>query len=111
ASSLPGPVRFVVGGFFSDFHGRVPFASLYPPSQVPGLDAATTPPGDPVVPNNPAGIPNLVFAQDFHTDGKEPAVYGEVSWDIAQAFKATVGLRWSQVKTTSFGFEEGLAVG
>ena len=31
ASSLPGPVQFVVGGFFSDFHGRVPFASLYPP--------------------------------------------------------------------------------
>src|SRR5437762_10350154 len=62
-------------------------------------------------PNNPDGFPNLVFAQDFHTDVKEPAVFGELSWDIAKALKATVGLRWYQVKTTSFGFEEGLAVG
>ena len=107
ASSLPGPVQFVVGGFFSDFHGRVPFASLYPPSEVPGLDDLTTGGG----PNNPDGIPNLVFAQDFHTDVKEPAIFGEVSWDITKALKATVGLRWYQVKTTSFGFEEGLAVG
>src|SRR5512146_1026489 len=35
ASSLPGPVQFVAGLFYSDFHGRVPFASLYPGSQVP----------------------------------------------------------------------------
>jgi iron complex outermembrane receptor protein len=107
ASQLDGPIQFVVGGFYSDFHGRVPFASLYPPSEVPNLDNATT--GG--VPNNPDGIPNLVFAQDFHTDVKEPAVFGEVSWDVTKAFKATVGLRWYQVKTTSFGFEEGLAVG
>ncbi|HEY3786047.1 MAG TPA: TonB-dependent receptor [Steroidobacteraceae bacterium] len=107
ASQLPGPVQFVVGGFFSDFHGRLPFASLYPPSEVPGLDAVTT--GG--QPNNPDGFPNLVFAQDFHTDVKEPAVFGEVSWNITPALKATAGLRWYQVKTTSFGFEEGLAVG
>jgi iron complex outermembrane receptor protein len=111
ASSLPGPVQFVVGAFYSDFHGRVPFAGLYPPSQVPGLDAATTPPGLPVVPNNPDGIPNLVFAQDFHTEVEEPAVFGELSWDMSKAWRATVGLRWYQVKTTSEGFEEGLAVG
>ncbi|MGH3426351.1 MAG: TonB-dependent receptor domain-containing protein, partial [Mycobacteriales bacterium] len=107
ASQLPGPVQFVVGAFYSDFHGRVPFASLYPPSEVPGLDDLTT--GG--APNNPDGFPNLVFAQDFHTDVKEPAVFGEVSWDITKALKATVGLRWYQVKTTSSGFEEGLAVG
>ncbi|HET9389571.1 MAG TPA: TonB-dependent receptor [Steroidobacteraceae bacterium] len=107
ASQLPGPVQFVAGVFFSDFHGRLPFASLYPPSEVPGLDAIIT--GGP--PNNPDGFPNLVFAQDFHTDVKEPAVFGEVSWDITQALKATAGLRWYQVKTSSFGFEEGLAVG
>src|SRR5947207_2353683 len=107
ASQLNGPIQFVVGAFFSDFHGRVPFASLYPPSEVPGLDAIFT--GGP--PNNPDGFPNLVFAQDFHTDVKEPAVFGEVSWDITKALKATGGLRWYQVKTTSFGFEEGLAVG
>src|SRR5437588_348672 len=107
SSQLQGPIQFVVGGFFSDFHGRVPFASLYPPSEVLGLDAIFT--GGP--PNNPDGFPNLVFAQDFHTDVKEPAVFGELSWDITKALKATVGLRWYQVKTTSGGFEEGLAVG
>jgi len=107
ASALSGPLQFVVGAFYSDFHGRVPFASLYPPSEVPGLDDATT--GG--VPNNPDGIPNLVFAQDFHTDIQEPAVFGELSYDITSALKATVGLRWYQVKTTSEGFEEGLAVG
>jgi iron complex outermembrane recepter protein len=107
ASTLSGPLQFVVGGFYSDLHGRVPFASLYPPSEVPGLDDATT--GG--VPNNPDGIPNLVFAQDFHTDIKEPAVFGELSYDITPALKATAGLRWYQVKTTSEGYEEGLAVG
>jgi iron complex outermembrane recepter protein len=106
ASTLTGPVQFVVGAFYSDFHGRVPFASLYPPSQVPNLDNLTF--GGP---NNPDGIPNLVFAQDFHTDVEEPAVFGELSWDITKAWRATVGLRWYQVKTTSEGFEEGLAVG
>jgi outer membrane receptor protein involved in Fe transport len=106
ASQLPGPVQFVVGAFYSDFHGRVPFASLYPPSQVPNLDNLTF--GGP---NNPDGIPNLVFAQDFHTDVVEPAVFGELSWDITKAWRATVGLRWYQVKTTSEGFEEGLAIG
>jgi outer membrane receptor protein involved in Fe transport len=107
ASTLSGPLQFVVGAFYSDLHGRVPFAALYPPSQVPGLDDATT--GGP--PNNPDGIPNLVFAQDFHTDIKEPAVFGELSYDITPALKATVGLRWYQVKTTSEGYEEGLAIG
>ncbi|MBS0580507.1 MAG: TonB-dependent receptor [Proteobacteria bacterium] len=107
ASTLSGPVQFVVGAFYSDFHGRVPFASLYPPAQVPNLDDQLTG-GEP---NNPDGIPNLIFAQDFHTDVKEPALFGEVTWAITQAFQARLGLRWYQVKTTSEGFEEGLAVG
>ena len=107
ASQLSGPIQFVVGAFYSDFHGRVPFASLYPGSQVPNLDDQLT--GG--QPNNPDGIPNLIFAQDFHTEVQEPAAFGEVSWDISTAWKATAGLRWYQVKTTSQGFEEGLAVG
>jgi iron complex outermembrane recepter protein len=107
ASSLNGPVQFVVGAFYSDFHGRVPFASLYPPSEVPNLDNELT--GG--APNNPDGFPNLIFAQDFHTDIQEPAVFGEVSYEITKALKLTGGLRWYQVKTTSSGFEEGLAIG
>lgn len=103
-SNLPGPVQFVIGGFYSDFHGRLPFAALYPPSEVPNLDNELG--GQ----NNP-DFPNLIFAQDFHTDIKEPAVFGEVSYQVTPALKVTGGLRWYQVKTTSFGFEEGLAVG
>jgi outer membrane receptor protein involved in Fe transport len=104
ASNLEGPVQFVVGAFYSDFHGRVPFASLYPPSEVPNLDNELG--GQ----NNP-DYPNLIFAQDFHTDVQEPAVFGEVSYAVTPAFKVTGGLRWYKVKTTSYGFEEGLAVG
>lgn len=107
ASQFSGPVQFVVGAFYSDFHGRVPFASLYPPSQVPNLDGQLT--GG--QPNNPDGIPNLIFAQDFHTDITEPAAFGELTWDMTKAWQGRVGLRWYQVKTTSHGFEEGLAVG
>ena len=107
ASALSGPLQFVVGGFYSDFHGRVPFASLYPGATVPNLDDQLT--GG--FPNNSDGIPNLVFAQDFHTDIKEPAVFGELSYDITPALKATAGLRWYQVKITSEGYEAGLATG
>ena len=103
-SNLSGPLQFVIGGFYSDFHGRVPFASLYPPSEVPNLDNELG--GQ----NNP-DFPNLIFAQDFHTDIQEPAVFGELSYEITKALKVTGGLRWYQVKTTSSGFEEGLAVG
>ena len=107
ASSLPGPVQFVTGVFYSDFHGRVPFASFYPGSEVPNLDNELT--GG--FPNNPDNIPNLIFAQDFHTDIKEPAVFGELSYNVIEPLKLTAGLRWYQVETTSEGFEEGLAVG
>jgi iron complex outermembrane recepter protein len=104
ASDLPGPVQFVAGGFYSDFHGRVPFAAYYPPALVPGLDATLG--GQ----NNP-DYANLIFASDFYTDVKEPAAFGELSYQPVTPLKLTAGLRWYQVKTTSFGYEEGLATG
>jgi outer membrane receptor protein involved in Fe transport len=104
ASALQGPVQFVVGGFYSDFHGRLPFAAYYPPAEVPNLDATLG------GPNNP-DYPNLIFAQDFHTDIKEPAAFGEASYQPVEALKITAGLRWYQVKTSSTGYEEGLATG
>lgn len=104
ASSLKGPTQFVVGAFYSDLHGRLPFAAYYPPATVPGLD--NTLGGQ----NNP-DYADLIFTQDFHTEIKEPAVFGEVSLQATDALKITAGLRWYQVKTTSFGYEEGLATG
>jgi outer membrane receptor protein involved in Fe transport len=104
ASDLQGPVQFVVGGFYSDFHGRLPYAAYYPPAEVPNLDATLG------GPNNPY-YPNLIFAQDFHSDIKEPAVFGELSYQPIEPLKLTAGLRWYQVKATSAGYQEGLATG
>ena len=103
ASDLPGPVQFVVGGFYSDFHGRLPFSAFYPPATVPGLDAT--------IGVQLSDIPNLIFASDFYTEVKEPAAFGEVSYRPMEALKLTAGLRWYQVKTTAYGYEEGLATG
>jgi iron complex outermembrane receptor protein len=107
-SALKGPIQFVAGGFYSDTHGRVPFASYYPGATVPGLDLTLT--GTPGVELTP-GYPNLIFAQDFHTEIKEPAVFGEVSYQPIEPLKLTAGLRWYQVKTNSQGYEAGLATG
>jgi outer membrane receptor protein involved in Fe transport len=103
-SDLQGPTQFVLGGFYSSFHGRLPFAAQYLPAQVPGLDDALG------GPNNP-DYANLVFATDYHTNIEEPAIFGEVSYKPADALKVTLGARWYQVKTTAFGYQEGLAVG
>ncbi|MBS0393219.1 MAG: TonB-dependent receptor [Proteobacteria bacterium] len=118
ASALQGPVQFVVGGYYSDFHGRIPYAAYYPFAQVPGLDA-TLSGGAPLscgLPGTPydcatGGYSNLIFTQDFHTDVKEPAIFGEVSYQPIEPLKLTAGLRWYQVKTTSSGYEAGLATG
>ena len=106
ASSLKGPVQFVAGAFYSDFHGRVPFAAEYPGATVPGLDATLTGGTGEITP----GFPDLVFKQDFRTDIQEPAVFGNVNYTW-NALKATVGLRWYSVRTTSSGYEEGLVTG
>jgi iron complex outermembrane recepter protein len=105
-SDFQGPVQFVGGGYYSELHGRLPFAAYYPPADVPNLGNTLGIPQGPDYPDT-----NLVFAQDFHTDIKEPAVFGEVSYAPIEQFKITAGLRWYQVKTSSFGYEVGLATG
>jgi outer membrane receptor protein involved in Fe transport len=107
-SQLKGPVQFVAGAFYSDTHGRLPFAAYYPPATAPGLDATLLGPGGGEL---TPGYPNAVFAQDFHTDIKEPAVFGEVSYTPIDPLKLTAGLRWYQVKNSSEGYELGLATG
>ena len=106
-SALDGPVQFVGGGFYSDTHGRLPFAAYYPGATAPGLDQTLIGGPGELTP----GYPNLIFAQDFHTDIKEPAVFGEVSYQPIDPLKLTAGLRWYQVKTSSEGYEMGLAAG
>jgi len=108
ASSLKGPLQFVAGAYYSDYHGALPFASEYPGATLPGLDATLLGPGNGTL---TPGYADLVFKQDFHTDIQEPALFGNVSYAFTEAFKATVGLRWYSVKTTSSGYEEGLVTG
>jgi len=105
-SDFKGPVQAVGGVYYSDLHGRLPFAAYYPPADVPNLGATLGIPANPDYPD-----PNLVFAQDFHTEIKEPAVFGEVSYLPLDPLKLTAGLRWYQVKTSSEGYEAGLATG
>jgi len=108
-SSLSGPMQFVVGGFYSDLHGRLPFAAYYPPALTPGYGALLNAAGTCNLvglctnPNNP----DEIFGTNYHTTVREPAVFGELSYEITQALKATAGLRWSQVKTTAGGYQEG----
>src|ERR1700691_5117279 len=107
-SALQGPVQFVAGAFYSDTHGRLPFAAYYPPATAPGLDLTLT--GTPGAELTPA-YPNETSAQDFHPDTKDPAVFGEVSYSQIEPLKLTGGLRWYQVKNSSEGYELGLATG
>src|SRR6185437_13516187 len=107
ASTLQGPVQFVAGGFYSDFHGRLPFAAEYPGAVYPGLDATLLGPGGGQL---TPGFTDLIFKQDFHSDIKEPALFGNVNYTW-NAWKATVGLRWYSVKIDSYGYEEGLVTG
>ncbi len=116
ASKLPGKAQFVVGGFYSDLHGQLPFASYYPGNIAPGygnilinvFNSCAPPPAPPGTylcpnPNNP----DEVFGQNYSTSVREPAVFGELSYQFTPALKATAGLRWSQVKTTAGGYIEG----
>lgn len=103
-SSLQGPVQFVAGAFYSDLHGRVPFAGYYPPAVVPNLDSTLG------FQNNPT-YANLIFAQDFKSEQKESALFGQVSYRPIQPLKFTVGLRWYHDTASSYGYEAGLAAG
>jgi iron complex outermembrane recepter protein len=115
ASALSGPLQFVAGTFYSDFHGRIPFAAYYSPGLAPGIGNILTNVFNACPPNAPLGTyfcpnpknPDEVFGTDYHTDIKEPAVFGELSYQFTPALKGTVGLRWSQVQTTAGGYQEG----
>ena len=108
ASSLKGPVQFVAGAYYSDYHGALPFAAEYPGATLPGLDATLLGPGQGTL---TPGFADLVFKQSFRTDIQEPALFGNVTYTFSDSWKATAGLRWYTVKTTSSGYEEGLVTG
>src|SRR5450631_983135 len=109
ASELSGPLQFVAGAFYSYLHGALPFAANYPPALAPGYGAQINASGIcayPVICANPNN-PDEIFGQNYNTQIKEPAVYGQLSYEFLSKWKATAGLRWNQVKTTAGGYLEG----
>jgi len=108
-SQLRGPFQYVAGFFYSDLHGAIPFAAIYPPALAPGYGAELTTAntcalvGLCVNPNDP----DEIFGEHYHTDQKEPAFFGELSYQATDQLKGTVGMRWSQVTTTAGGYQEG----
>ncbi len=109
ASQLSGPLQFVTGVFYSDLHGAIPFAANYYPALAPGYGALLTAANTCGIvglcpnPNNP----DEIYGGHYKTDIEEPAVYGQLSYQFWDAWKATAGLRWNQVKTTAGGYQEG----
>ncbi len=98
ASGLKGPWQFVAGGYFSATNGQST-PGLYPPTLVPGLTAVSGYPGD------------LFFYQNYPSNIREPAIFGEVSLQATSQLKLTAGARWYEIKSTASGTEQGAAVG
>ena len=113
-SKLSGPWQYVVGFFYSDTRGRVPYAGYYPPSFSPGISqtGGFLPSAGIGIPVNPApGLQDEIFGQDYQTTVREPALYGELSYEFSPHWKGTVGLRGYKVRTETGGYLEGIAFG
>jgi outer membrane receptor protein involved in Fe transport len=98
ASTLKGPVQFVAGVYLSESNGQFS-PGLYPPNSIPGLGAVVGAPTD------------LFFYQNYPSTIREPAVFGEVSFQATEKLKLTAGARWYEIKTRSGGIESGAAAG
>jgi outer membrane receptor protein involved in Fe transport len=108
ASRFSGPVQFVGGVYYESTSGR----PLYePPTIVPGLNAyfggtATMPAAG----TNPLN-PNEINASSEHQKTTEPALYGELSYQITQPLKLIAGARLYRNENTSYSYQEGVVVG
>lgn len=98
ASTLPGAWQFVLGTYYSATNGQFS-PGRYPPSIVPGLTTVSGYPGD------------LFFSQNYPSTIREPAIFGESSYQATQQLKLTAGARWYEIKSTASGTEQGAAVG
>ena len=108
ASRFSGPLQFVGGLYYEHTDGR----PLYePPAVAPGLNeyfgGTATSPADGLNPLNP----DEVVATEEHQRTSEPALYGELSYQLAQPLKLIAGARLYRNETTSYSYQEGLVVG
>ncbi len=98
ASALKGPLQFVTGVYLSESNGQFN-PGYYPPNSVPGLGAISGYGSD------------LFFYQNYPSTIREPAVFGELSYQATDKLKLTAGARWYEIKTRSSGIEAGAAAG
>ena len=108
ASRFSGPLQFVGGLYYEHTDGR----PLYePPAVAPGLNeyfgGTATSPADGLNPLNP----DEVVATEEHQRTSEPAIYGELSYQISQPLKLIAGARLYRNETTSYSYQEGLVIG
>jgi iron complex outermembrane recepter protein len=108
ASHFSGPVQLVTGVYFESTTG----SPLYePPAVVSGLNEYLGgTPTSPAEGTNPLN-PDEVTSSYEHQRTTEPALYGEVSYQVASPLKVIAGARVYQNKTTSFSYQEGLVDG
>lgn len=103
-STSEGPFNWIVGGFYNDF-------TLDSLTQefTPGYDQfLLEQPCDPTDPDVSCPVQlrpdSLEFYQPVNQDLKETAFFGELSYEITDAWQVTVGARW-------FKYEDELTVG
>jgi outer membrane receptor protein involved in Fe transport len=107
-SHFSGPVQLVSGVYFESTTGT-PF--YQPPIIVPGLnEAAGGTPQSPAPGTNPQN-PDELGSNSIHTETTEPALYGELSYQVTAPLKLIAGARVYRNTTKSFDYQEGLVVG
>jgi len=107
-SSFSGPVQLVSGVYYKRTSGT-PF--YQPPVIVDGLNeylGGTA--QNPALGTNPLS-PDELIADRLTTTTSEPALYGEVTYQVAKPLKVTAGARVYRNKATSFDYQEGFASG
>ena len=95
SSSFGGPVNFVAGAYYqkddNDFEVRVPTTD----------GAGGLPPWDPLNANDFFAGGTTFFSRDRHDEIEQNALFGEVTFDIAERWELLVGARYFDVEQTS----------
>jgi iron complex outermembrane recepter protein len=108
ASRFSGPAQFVGGVYFESTNG----SPLYEPAAyAQGLNAYFGgTPANPAPGLNPLN-PDEIVATYQHAKTTEPALYGELSYQLSEPLKLIAGARVYRNKNTSTSWQEGIVVG
>jgi outer membrane receptor protein involved in Fe transport len=107
-SNFSGPIQLVSGVYYKRTSGT-PF--YQPPVIVTGLNEYLGgTPQNPVPGTNPLS-PDELIADRLDTQTSEPALYGEVTYQVTKPLKLTAGARLYRNKATSSDYQEGFASG